>query len=62
MILITSDIGTKRTCHDGLWMSALGGETDIRQLGRDVAFDPTETLGPISFQAGLGAISQSSPG
>ncbi len=31
-------IGTKRTCHDGLWMSVLGGETDIRQLGCDVAF------------------------
>jgi hypothetical protein len=30
--------GTKRTCHDGLWMSVLGGEADIRQLGRDVAF------------------------
>jgi hypothetical protein len=31
-------IGTKRTCHDGLWMSVLGGEADIRQLGRDVGF------------------------
>ena len=27
---------TKRTCRGGSWMSALGGETDIRQLGRDV--------------------------
>ncbi len=34
----TSVFGTKRTSHDGLWMSVLGGETDIRQLGRDVAF------------------------
>ena len=24
--------GTKPTCHDGLWMSVLGGEADIRQL------------------------------
>jgi len=33
-----NNIGTKRTCRDGLWMSVLGGETDIRQLGRDVTF------------------------
>jgi len=27
-----SAFGTKRTCRSGRWMSALGGETDIRQL------------------------------
>src|SRR4029077_17165686 len=31
-----NNIGTYRTCCSDRWMSALGGETDIRQLGRDV--------------------------
>jgi hypothetical protein len=31
-----SAFGTKRTCRSGRGMSALGGETDIRQASRDV--------------------------
>ena len=31
-----SVVGTKRTCRNGRLMSALGGEADVRQPGRDV--------------------------
>jgi len=35
-LMPTSVVGTKRTCRNGRLMSAPGGETDVRQLGRDV--------------------------
>jgi hypothetical protein len=32
---VTSDIGTKRTCQDGLWMSVLGGIAEEPFWGGD---------------------------
>ena len=39
MRLATSEIGTFRSCRSGRSMSAPGGGTDIRQIGRDFRFD-----------------------
>jgi hypothetical protein len=40
MSAATSAFGTKRTCRNGRLMSALGGEADVRQPGRDVRVGP----------------------